>query len=112
MYKRQFLNRQGLPILQVCQAPYSHDRALSDFWCVCEDEEHPTLKGSCFESLKEIMQNTMAQLAVIPKKPVSVASSEGKTAGLSLWNHKGPTLKGVRSVSYTHLDVYKRQYYT
>ena len=34
------------------------------------------------------------QLRISQKKPFSVASDNGRTTGLSMWNHKGPTLKG------------------
>jgi hypothetical protein len=52
------------------------------------------LKGSRFDSCENIIQQgTCTQLQ---NKPSRCASSDGRTARLSVWSHTGPTLKGIR----------------
>jgi hypothetical protein len=60
------------------------------------------LKGSRFDSREDIMQNATKELRSLPeeafqKKLSRNASSSGRNVGLSVWCHRGPTLKGIRN---------------
>jgi transposase len=82
---QSFVAKHGIPVLR--QAPYSPDMAPCDFWF---PKLKRPLKGYCFDSCEDIMQN-------VTKKLSRNASSCGRNIGLSLWSHKGPTLKGIRN---------------
>jgi hypothetical protein len=53
-------------------------------------------KGTRFDSRKDVIQNMTAQPHNILNKPFRSASNYGRTTGLSVWSHKGRTLKGIR----------------
>jgi hypothetical protein len=59
-----FLDKHG--ISQVHQAPYSPDMAPCYFWLF--PRLKTPLKGSRFDSCKDIIQNVMAQLPTVPKQ--------------------------------------------
>jgi hypothetical protein len=86
-------------ILQVHQAPYSPDMAPCDFWLLLRLKT--ALKGFRFDSCKDIIQNVMVQL----HKPSRSASSNGRTAGLSVRSQKTSTLKGIRYCNHPDTEL-------
>lgn len=61
---QQFLGKHGIP--QVPHPPYSPDLAPCDFW-LFPKLKYP-MKGTRFDSVEEIKQNTTAALKAIPKE--------------------------------------------
>jgi transposase len=60
---QSFLVKHGIPVVR--QAPYSPDMAPC-FWLFPKLKR--PLKGSCFDSRKDIMQNTTKELRSLPEK--------------------------------------------
>jgi hypothetical protein len=85
---QDFLAKHG--ILQVCQAPYSPDMAPCDFWLF--PRLKTLLKGFHFDIRERVRRHSCTPFQ---NKPSRSASSNGRTAGLSVWSYKGPTLKGI-----------------
>jgi hypothetical protein len=65
--------------------------APCDFWLFTKLKR--SLKGSRFDSCEDIMQNMMEPRSF----PEMLPAVEGMFVGLSVWSHKGPTLKGIRN---------------
>jgi hypothetical protein len=88
---QSFLAKHSIPVIH--QVPYSPDKAPYDFW------SFPKLKGplkdSHFDSHEDIMQNVVKELRSLPEE--AFQTSSGRNIGLSVWSHKGPTLKGIRN---------------
>ena len=99
-----FLTKHG--ILQVLQAPYSPDMATCDFWLF--PKINNTLKGSCFESCGEIMQNMTAQLHAVRKEAFQYCFQRWKDLLLSVWHHKSPTLNEISYCNRSDIELFSR----
>ena len=51
------------------------------------------------------MQTTMAQMHTIPKRAFQNCFQQWKVAGLSVWSHKGLTLKGIRYCNHPDTEL-------
>jgi hypothetical protein len=90
---QNFLAKHDIPV--VCQASKSPDIVPCDFWLFPKLKR--PLKGSCFDSRDDIMQNATKELRSFQKKLSGNASSSGRNNELSVWSHNGSTLKGIRN---------------
>jgi hypothetical protein len=61
---QSFLAKHSIPV--VCQAPYSPGMAPCDFWLFPKLKR--PLKGSCFDSHEDIMQNATKELRSLPEE--------------------------------------------
>ena len=73
--------------------------SLDDFR---KDAEDVHVRACFFEEFEEFLVSDAAQFHSFAKSVVEVAAREG-------FRHGGVDVDGSRPVSYTHLDVYKRQ---
>jgi transposase len=60
---QSFLVKHSIPVVR--QAPYSPDMAPCDFWLFPKLKR--PLKGSCFDSREDIMQNATKELRSLPE---------------------------------------------
>jgi hypothetical protein len=55
------------------------------------------LNGSRFDSHEDIMRNATKELRSLPEEAFQKCFQQWENDGLSVWSHKGPTLKGIRN---------------
>jgi hypothetical protein len=58
-----------------------------------------------FQNLYTSYRTRRRSCTPFQKKPSRIASSDGRTAGLSVWSHKGPTLKGIRYCNHPDAEL-------
>ena len=65
------------------------------------------MKGKCFESIQDIEAATTAQLKTLTKEDFRTASESGKNDGISVFEVRGRTLKGINgNVSFTVINIF------
>jgi hypothetical protein len=95
-----FLSKHDIP--QVRQAPYSPDMAPYDFWLF---PRLKTLKAPVLTAARTLYRTRRRSCTPFQIKPSRSAFSDGRIAGLSVWNHKGPTLKGIRYCNHPDTEL-------
>jgi hypothetical protein len=98
---QQFLVRIQIPT--IIQPPYTPHPTGCDFWVFLRLKI--VLRGHCFVSVQEIQQNMRAVSQLYKKRTSRGASSNGKSAGASVFVHEG-SISMVTGEGFIHIDFY------
>jgi histone-lysine N-methyltransferase SETMAR len=90
---QSFLAKHGIPV--VCQAPYSPDMAPCDFWLFPKLKR--PLKGSRFDSRKDIMRNALKELRSLPEEAFQKCFQQWKERWAKCVESHGAYFEGIRN---------------